>query len=764
MEEENFMFGKFVINNKWKIIVVSLIFLLIVASGARFLTYNRDNRVFFSKDNPQLAALEKLESTYTRVDNIYIIISPKDGNVFTRKTLSAIEEITEASWKIPFSTRVDSLTNFQSTRSDGDDLIVEDLFEDSQNLSEKEMERKKATALADPDLLYNILAPEAHTTLIEINVIIPGKESNECEQVALYTRKMIKEFKTKYPNLDIYLSGRVMFDNAFGEVSKDDVQTLVPIMLVLIILVVGFGLRSTMGVLTTLIIILFSIAAGMGMAGWFRYSINVASATAPTIILTLAVADSVHILVSMFLHMRSGNTKEDSIIESLRINMQPVFLTSLTTAIGFLSMNFSDAPPFRDLGNIVAMGIFTAYLYSVFFLPALLAVLPIKFNKKLTDDELEKKSFNWLASFVIKRKKILFYGTLFMVVILSFGLSRIYFSDNFIGYFSERYPIRRATEYLKVHLRGWDVIEYSLDSGEEGGVSNPEFLKKVEEFAEWYKKQPQVGNVVTVVNKYKRLNRDMNGGNPDYWKIPDDQKLAAQYLLLYEMSLPFGHDMNNMINVKKSSTRMIVFLRQVESRAILDLNNAAEKWLRENAPLNMQTKGSGLSLVWANISARNIVNMLWAAFGALVLISIILLIVFRDIKLGVISLIPNLIPAFAAFGIWGIFVRSVNLGLSVVVAMTLGVVVDDTIHFMSKYLRAKREYKMNSEEAVRFSFNTVGKAMWITTLSLICGFLVLTFSGYQVNAEMGLVSALTITMALYMDFLFLPTILMKFDN
>ena len=257
---------------------------------------------------------------------------------------------------------------------------------------------------------------------------------------------------------------------------------------------------------------------------------------------------------------------------------------------------------------------------------------------------------------------------------------------------------------------------------------------------------------------------NMHGDDESYYSIPEQRDLAAQYLLLYEMSLPFGLDLNNQINVDKSATRMIVTLKSMTSTDLRDMDEKAREWMKANAPESMFTYGSGLSIIWAHITGRNIRSMLGAAFWALVLISGILMLAMRSFRLGLLSLVPNLAPAFMAFGIWGFIRGDVGLGLSIVVSMTIGIVVDDTVHFMSKYLRARREDKMEPSDAIRYSFNTVGTAMWVTTVALVAGFLVLTFSGFRMNLDMGLMSAITITLALALDFLFLPTLLMKVDR
>ncbi len=732
--------------------------------GLKRLSFTRDNRVFFSKENPQLASLEKLENTYSRIDNISFIVSVKEGTVLTRKNLAAIEEVTKQAWQIPYSSRVSSLTNFQYTKAEEDNLIVEDLFSSPYDLSDEEMQKRKEFALSDPDVVGNFLSESGKVTMVNIKIVTQGKSKKEYPQIAAYVRKLEESFLKKYPQFEVHIGGPVMVDNAFGEASKSDMKLLVPLMFVLLIVTAGLSLRSIIGTLCTTIIILLSLITGMGLAGWANYTLNIGSVNASTIILTLAIADSIHILVAVFAYLKKGKAKYEAISEAMQINLVPVFLTSATTAIGFLSMNFSDAPPFRDLGNIVSVGVIAAFLYSVFFLPALLSLMPLKQSVPTMGNHTDNKIFDFIAAFVIEKRTILFYGMLIFIFILSLGIMKISLGDNFVKYFSKTNPVRVATDFLVDNLRGWDIIEYSLDSGEEGGICNPEYLKTVEAFSEWWGTQPHVGYRRSIVNMMKRLNRDMNGGKQEYWKVPEDRELAAQYLLLYEMSLPYGQDLNNMINVNKSSSRFIVFFKGLDSKELIAYDKKAQAWLKENAPPSMHTAGSGLSLLWANISARNIVNMLWAAFGALFLISILLIFALRSIKLGLISLIPNLTPAIAAFGLWGFFVGNVGLGLSIVVAMTLGIVVDDTIHFMTKYLRERRKFGKTTIDSVRYSLQSVGPAMGITSLSLIVGFLVLSLSEYKMNSQMGMLSAITIFMALIMDFILLPIILMKVDK
>jgi predicted RND superfamily exporter protein len=425
-------------------------------------------------------------------------------------------------------------------------------------------------------------------------------------------------------------------------------------------------------------------------------------------------------------------------------------------------MNFSDVPPFRDLGNIVAIGVMAAFFYSVLFLPALMAVLPVRTKQKKNGSGC--RSCDRLADFIVKKRNLVFLGTLVVIVLLTLGILRIELNDNFLEYFDESYDFKRSSDFVIDNLRGWDYIEYSLESGEPGGINNPEYLATVEEFANWYRKQENVVHVTTIADMMKRLNKNMHGDDESWYRIPEQRELAAQYLLLYEMSLPFGLDLNNRINVDKSSTRMTISLKSLSATELREMDRKGREWLKANAPKSMFTYGTGISIIWAHITARNIKSMLSASLWAILLISGILMFALKNVKLGILSLIPNLAPAIMAFGVWGIFVGQVGLGLSVIISMTIGIVVDDTVHFLSKYLRARREHDLAPAEAVRYSFNTVGTAMWVTTVVLVAGFLVLTFSGYRLNADMGWMSAITIGLALFMDFLLLPTLLMKVEK
>ncbi|GMQ88773.1 MAG: MMPL family transporter [Gammaproteobacteria bacterium] len=747
---------------RWLLLVLVLVGAGFAASGMRFLSFSNDYRVFFSAENPQLIAFEELQSTYTKSDNVLIVLAPEDGNVFTRKTLEAVEWLTEQAWQIPYSIRVDSVTNFQHTYAEGDDLVVEDLVMDVPGLDEESLSRIRAVAVNEPLLVDRIVSPSGHVTAVNVIIQLPGLDpAAEVPEVVSFTRGLADQLAERYPDLQVHLTGIVFLNNAFSEMAMADMQTLVPLMFVVIIVLMVLMLRSFWGTLVTVFVILLSIVTAMGLAGWMGITVTPPLASAPTMIMTLAVADCVHLLVTFLQRLRSAESKAVAMLEALRVNLQPIFLTSVTTAIGFLSMNFSDAPPFRDLGNVVAIGVVAAFVYAIVLLPALMLLLPVRARVARNHASTAMDS---LADFVIRRRRPVLWGMSLTVLGLVAFVPANELNDEFVEYFDKSVDFRVDTDFTTDNLTGLYNISYSLGAGGSGAISEPDYLRKLDEFAVWYRQQPEVMHVNTLSDTMKRLNKNLHGDDPAWYRLPDERNLAAQYLLLYEMSLPYGLDLNNQINVDKSATKLDVSLQSISSNQTIALEERAQTWLAGNAPASMQVHGASPSVMFSHIGARNIRSMLTGTTLALVLISFILIFALRSLRIGLISIIPNLVPAGMAFGLWGLLVGEIGLALSVVTGMTLGIVVDDTVHFLSKYLRARREEGLSSAEAVRYAFHTVGTALWTTSIVLIAGFMVLTQSPFKLNSGMGLLTAITIGMALLADFLLLPTLLMTLDK
>jgi len=741
----------------WLIIVSFVIGVLFIASGASSIGFSSNYRVFFSEDNEQLVAFETLQNTYSKSDNILFVLHPKDDTVFSHKTLTAIKQLTEQAWQLPYSTRVDSITNFQYTEADEDDLLVNDLVEFPE---EADLKRVKKIALNEPLLIHRLISPSAHVTAVNTTVQLPQLTETEIPEVVSQARKMIQDFESANPEIEVYITGSVMLGNAFSESAQNDMATLFPIMFLIIIITLWFLLRSFTGTLATLVVIILSIASAMGMFGWLGWTLTGPSTSAPTVIMTMAVADCVHILVTFLYNMRQGMIKIDAMQESIRINFQPVFITSITTVVGFLTMNFSEVPPFRDLGNTVAMGVIAAFFLSVFLLPALMMVLPVREKKQTRQSH---KNIDAIAQFVIKNRNSILVGTAAITILIFSAIPLNKINDDFVGYFKKSIDFRQDTDYTAENLSGIYTIEYSLVAGESGGISDPQFLSEIESFKQWLESHDEVVHVEAITEVFKRLNKNMHNDNDDYFELPDSKELAAQYLLLYEMSLPYGLDLNNQLNVDKSSIKMTIVLENIPSIKTLELEQEFANWINTNTQIK-EFYAASPNIMFSHIGKRNVVSMVSGVTYALILICIIMIIVLRSVKLGLLSLIPNLIPIGAAFGLWGLFHGNVGISVGTATGMILGIVVDDTVHFLSKYQRAKREKGYTSEQAIEYAFAMVGTALWVTTFVLVSGFLVLALSNFNMNAHMGIFTATTITLALIFDFIALPALLLKIEG
>jgi len=746
---------------RWFVIIGVILTALAAISGGRLLSVTTDSRVFFDDENPYMMAFDELERTYTKLDRLLIVVKPNNGDVFTPRTLAALKELTDASWQIPYSTRVDSITNFQHTTAEGDDLVVADLVTDVDNLDAARIAAIRYVAMHDPALVGRAVATNGRAAGVAVTITTPDEGPPIQTEVMEKAWATIDDILSRYPNLEIRVTGEVALAQAFFNVTLHDLKVLIPIMLLFLAITMVLVTRSLSASLAAMVVVVLSAATGMGLGGWLGYDISGPSGHAPTLILTIAVVDTIHLLITLRFLMQRGMDKQEAIAESMRINWQPVFLTSLTTVIGFLCLNFADAPPFRALGVISAMGAAAAWIYTITLLPALMSVLPFSPGK-------QKESNTWsmdgLANFVIRHRKFLLPAMTAIIVACCLLLTRLEIDDDMATFMSKGTEFREANDFAIEHLAGNYVLEYSIASGEAQGINDPKYLKKLDALANWLRSQPEVLNVSSFSDVMRRVNRSMHGDDDDWYQLPESRELAAQYLLLYEFSLPYGLDLNNQINVAKSSTRVTVTMSQVSTAETREFMSRVDDWMAGNFPQVMRARASSPHVMFAFIFFENITYMLLGTAVAFVAISLVLLIALRSVKLALISFAPNLAPTFMAFGLYALFESEIGLAGAFVAVTAMGLIVDATVHFLSKYQRAREENGLSCEDGVRYAFSTVGTALWVGAVVLIVGFSILAQSTFKINSVLGILVAASIAVALLVDFLLLPPLLMALDR
>ena len=749
-----------VMGRRWLTVSLSLLVMLALAAGAgKIVEVDVDVRNHFSNDDPHIVALERLEDTYALSDAALVAVAPRKGTIFTRETLVAIEELTEQLWRTPYVTRVDSITNYSHSEGLEDELVVEPLIDAAGSLSEKDIERIKTIALGTEEIAGRFVSRDGRVAGLVVSVALPENRQQGKLEVTDYLHGTAAGAREKHSTIDYHLTGELVLNRAMRDAINDEMGILAPVALGTMLVVAIVLLRSIWGTVAILFMIIAVILSGLGFIGWTGMKLFGESGAALFVLMAVTVAHSVHVIEGMAAGLRQGMDRKQAAIHSLQINVWPVFLTSVTTAIGFLSLNFAEMPPFRVMGNMVAFGTMCAFVYSVTLLPALLSVMPMR-GRPVRAGKLD--FFDRLGRFVVSYRLTLLCSFSVVTVVLIAGISRIELKENWLQLLDESYEFRRSTDFISENFTGVETYEYSLNSGREGGITDIGYLGRVDAFAEWYRAQPEVAHVFAISDIIKRLNRNLNGDNPDFYRLPNNSELAAQYLLLYEFSLPVGRDLNNLIDVERSATRVTVVLKSLSTNEKIGLDNRAQDWFRKNAP-GLQTAATGVAVVGARSIQRNIEGMLQGTIGAMAIVSLLLLFVFRSVRLGLVSLIPNFIPAAMAMGLWGYAVGEVGVAASVVTAIAFGIIVDDTIHFMTKYVAARKTGLLPSE-SVQSAFRSVGRALLATTVVFALGFVVFGASGMSTNQALGLLVGITVIVALLADFLFLPPLLMALDG
>jgi predicted RND superfamily exporter protein len=747
-----------VLNHRIAVITATVLFVALSSLGLGRLGFKNDYRMFFSKENPELLAFEALQKSFTKADNILIAVTSKRNRLPDRDMLAAIEALTSQSWQLPGATRVDSITNFQDSFARNDEIVVQDMARRVRDLSDREIARIRERILAEPLLVDRLINQAGTVTGVNVTFEFDDHEKDAAVvRVAQAARDLVAQARKTYPDLEFRLTGGVMLDGAFSDSAESDIKILIPIMLVVSIGLIGYFLGSLWSTLVTTAVIAGSIVCALGWAGFLGISLSPSSLGAPTILMTMAVADAVHFLAGYYARFEKSGDRIEAMVHSLVDHVPAVFFTSAATIVSFLTLNFSDAPPFRDLGNITAMGVAAAFLLSLTLLPASITFVPVSHAQERFAGL--RKFLSRLFGFIERAPRTIAATGLLLCAVFTTLAFFNKLDDRYVQYFGKSLAFRQDTDYIDKHLTGIYSIDYPLPAGGDNAINDPAFLKEVDSFSQWLRTQPEVTHVFSLVDVLKKLNMNMHGDDAAWYQVPDNRKLAAQYLLTYELSLPQGVNLIDRINVSRSAIRLTATLRNVSSQQALHLEERAQAWMKQNMPASMRVAGTGATLMFAHIGQRNILSMISGELMGMALVSLLMIAFLRSVSLGLLSMIPNLLPAGVALGVWYLTVGEIGLASSVVAAMTLGILTDDTVHLLEKYSRYQRS--MTPRDALRVAFREAGPAIWITSLVLISGFSVLALSSFRLNGDLGILTVIILSLGLVGDFVLLPAVVLS---
>ena len=742
-------------------IIISLLILAGLAQGLSKINFNPDINAFFPENDTLTTSHLSIEDTYSSMDNAVIGIGVKEGTVFTNEVLSLIEDLTEKAWKTPHSLRVDSLSNYSYVSADGDDLYIEPFLEGSSTYDLKTL-KEKELIIEEEELAYGaIISKDKKTSLINIVFDPPRKDIEAEYQESLnYVLGFIEEARKNHPEVDLIISGIVYMEYQSPMLLKAQMPKLMPTAILVILLTLFLLLRSLVAVAGSFLVILMSVVSAMGSIGFMSGDIAQPFIMVPILIATLAVADCVHLFTLYFQNLDSSRKSKEAMLESLKLNLQPLFLTSLTTAIGFLSLNLAPVEPLRGIGNGVAVGVFLAFIFTVLLLAPIVSYFNVKQSKNIN---FQKNIARKLGRFSIKNyKKLLVIVPVISCFLMAFiPLNKT--NDNPLEFYSERYTTSAAdSKWISQRIGGTFPVSYELNS--QGIVSDPEFLREVDKFSEWLASNKEVLHVSSLSKIMKNLNKTLHGKQEEWNIIPTEPDLSAQYLFFYEMSLPYGLDLTNSISQNKESIKLVASLKELGSLEYREFAKRVENYASQNMPEDMVSIGTGTRPIFAFMSNMLITQLTYALGIGIVLITATIILFFRSLRYGMLTSVTNLLPIGVAFGIWAIVSGEISMLVGIGMGTTLGIIVDFTVHFLSKYLHARRQKNLSAEEAVEYAFETVGFALIITSFSLILGFLVLLQAFFIPIHGFVLFSSIAFLSALIIDLLLFPALLITWDK
>ena len=748
----------------WRGPVLVGVFILIFAAAAGLpgLYLEADYRSLFKEGNQNLIEYTSIEDQFTRADNVVIVLEDSRG-IYSRETLAAISDVTARAWTLPYATRVDSLSNYQHTRVDGDDLAVVGLVPTIDELSPEAIAEIQRIAGSQVEVANRLASKDGTLAIVNITLTMPYENAHaEAFSVMKAARELRGEFSVLYPEIRFELVGMAAFNHALVESSEQDAAFTMPAMFGVITLLLILLLRSIRATALTLTVAILSALVAMGVAGWMRVGITPPTGMTPNIILIVAVANCVHLFISFLRLEKSGVDRRESIRGTMSKNCVPILLTNLSTAIGFMSMGFSESPPFADLGILVAVGLAGTAMFTLVFVPIMLSWLPARTRSgsSMTSDGAN----GWLTftRAVTRFPRATALGAIAIALVAGNLAVSNELNDNVVEYLSEGNAFRQAAELTDEKLGGTYSIDMAIHAGGTSQAVTPEFLNQLDQFAGWLREQPQVLSVDALSDTVKRINMTLHGNEGSSYAIPNNSTELAQYLLLYELSLPAGLELTDRLNFNRSAARVRIALPSMSTKEMLGFEQQIRSWMGEYMP-SSAFELSRPTIMFAHMGEINTRSSLLGTLVAVFLIALVLSAALRSVRLGAISLVPNLIPAAVGFGIWALLFGYIGMSIAMVAGMTLGIVVDDTVHFLSRYLVARRQ-GADSVASIAKAFADVGRALITSTIILTCGFVMLMLSDFRLNSDMGLMTAIIVCSALLFDLFLLPSLLVLIDR
>lgn len=734
-------------------LLFSLLLISFTLFGLSRLTADFTHAGYFHQNDKWLVEFDKFEQTFGNDDSVIIAVRNKDG-LFNPDSLNLLEQLTTEVWQLPDVIRVDSLTNYQRVFAVGDDINVESLFSSARSYNNEQIQALQQVALQDEMLPGYLLSEDATMTLLVGSLKPSAGEELDIQPVVNAARTLLEQ--THVEGHEFHLVGAPLIVQSFAEASASDNAKIIPLLLLACILLMYYVLRNAWCVVYAMLIVILSAVGSLGIAGWLGVQMTSITTVLPQITIGIAVAGCLHILTAYRLSQQTQVNKTAAIEYALMKNAKPTILTALTTSIGFISFYFSEIKTIADLGLVASVSVFFVWSLTYLLLAPLLLILPFGYNKKAPLTATRNTSAKMVDKIANNRPYVLSLYTAFIIVSV-LGATMVKVDADPIGYFSSEHPLRQGVDQIDAHIGSARNIEIMIDSGCENCAQKPEFLAKVAQLETFIEARADVSQVISIIDILKSTNRALNFGNEANYSLANTQTEIAQQLLFYSMGLPKGLAIDNRISSKQDALRLTVFWTVGSSSKALEEISLIEKEARQ---LGLVATVIGKYSLYQRQESYVVNSFLSSVAIAFLLITLVLCLAFRSVKLSLLALLPNLTPLLVGgLGLW-LMGAPLNVGTVLVVSITLGIAVDDTLHIITEYQRQKQK-GLSSNEAFTEVFSETGVALYGTTLVLVFAFgasMISSFAPFQI---FGAFASTVLIAALVIDLTVLPAMLLS---
>jgi hydrophobe/amphiphile efflux-3 (HAE3) family protein len=752
-----------IIKFRWAIALLIPLLTITMASQLKHLEFEGSYRIWFGEDSSILKDYDDFRVIFGNDDAVTIFFKDDrtEMGVFNKEALSSISRITEALWKTKYITRVDSLTNFQHVHTDAeypDEVIVENLFYEIDSLSDAQLKAKKEIALNEDLVRGRMISEDATTTMIVARLTPKAGDDPVVPMVLPDLVRDILNVEKDKNDFNFYLNGGPIINEAFIKIAQSDGGTFTPLVIIVAMFLLALIFKRPSAVLLSISVVIFTFLIVLSIQVMLGYKMNNFTANIPVFIVAIGIADAMHLFWIYTLGRKKGMQNHEAIHYSVSKNFLPVFLTSLTTAIGFASLGISEVVPIKTLGIATANGAVLAFIMTILFVPAVLAIVNPKIKPAQEDVKTASDKFaTWYGAWVVKHDVKILVVSLIVFTALGLGIIQVRVDSNTVRYFKEDVPYRVSTQFLQDNLSGPMSYEVVVDSKTKDGIKDPAFLKTVEKFyGDFYEKYPDVRHISSLLDVVKQFNKVLD----DKDSVPESQELVAQYLLLYSLSLPQGMEINDKMDIEERLLRVSAMINIVDTSLDLEMITWAETWWNDTP---YSAKVNGQTSMFAHMQKDVTATLIESITLAMVAISIMMLLIFKNLKMLPIFIIPNILPIALVVGVMGWIGVDIDMGVAIAGAIILGVAVDDTIHFLVKYLEARKQGQ-NVQEALTYVMHYAGSAIIFTTIILSSAFLVFMFSDFNPNYYFGIVTATALVVAMVVDLLMLPALFSIIDS